>query len=162
MSSTLDNTLCHLSVRNILAYIVYPVGKTSQVSGEWSSGQKTTGPGGVHRERPWTTQSKGAHSAGKESDGGGWARVTAPVFCPELLCAGRNMMANPVCLLFPPRTKKWKENSKTTTFMSCVLSPPYRFWELVMSWSYNVFNSQRTLTFSKHSLYKDLSFPDWT
>lgn len=27
MSSRLDNPLCHLSVRNILTYVVYPVGK---------------------------------------------------------------------------------------------------------------------------------------
>lgn len=73
----------------------------------------------------------------------GAGRVAARVFYPELFWAGRNGTANRLPLL-PSRAKKRKERSKTTTLMASVLSPPYPFWELVVTWSYRsdkVFNS---------------------
>ena len=134
--------LCHLLVRNNLAYVV--ISSWQNLARPWSR-LIMAGPGGGHREEPWTMQME-AHPAEarigvQECHGGGPARMTGLVFCQELLWAWRNMTANTVCLLFPPCTKKGKENSETTTFMSCVLSPPYSYWELIMTWSYSVFNS---------------------
>lgn len=91
---------------------------------------------------------------------GGWVWVTTLTFCPELACTKRNIRETLSAFYFPhesPCTKKWKESCKTTTFMLCILSLPYPFWEVV-TWSYNVLTHAALSTFSKHSCPKIFHF----
>lgn len=50
---------------------------------------------------------------------------------------------NPVCLLFSPRNPMYKEMKRKLKNNHCCVvciyfSSPYPFWEVVMTWSYNV------------------------
>ena len=110
------------------------------------------GPQRATLKRPWSTQRKGARSAGEKR-----RNVTEGLTSGRACILSRAFLGGKkhVCLLSPSCTKKRKEGSRTTTFTSCVRSSPYPFWELVVTQSYrsyNVFNSQSTLTFSKHGL----------
>lgn len=98
------------------------------------------------------------HAAGRGAQRGGEAQELdggpnerpRPYFIRSFFWARGNMSA----FYFPHVQRKGK-SSRTTTSTSCVRSPPYPFWELVVTRSYrsyNVFNSQSTLTFSKHGL----------